>query len=628
MNAMPNAERQTPNERNNMGLHSAFGIRHSALSPIPCWLDLLVVAGLCLLISAYRVGQGPLAGTEAHRVLAAHRMVTSGDWVLPKLFDQLYLRKPPLHYWILALAEKLTGRADLAVWRWPSVIEATLTALFLQVITWRWFGRLAGFVSGIAFCALPAIWMQNRTAELDALNTLFCVASTCFIVEMLVRKREDVKHDKTPDLSRFTFHASACMSAWWLPIALAMAFAGATITKGPAGYTMIVGAFLGVPLFNLVIRSWRQMRVWFRKPRIGAVRLARAYRPWKQFGLWLALLIGLIPLAVYGVVAYRTIQQQGITPDWTGVQEAGVGLSLGEWLQQLGGRALQAIPLPLYGFPAVLALPFALNPAIWQTPQKNAAAPCLTDPQRHIVRGLVGTMAMALLFSFLSDLTNARYSYIWLPLFCPLAGAVVAAWRAGVLPRRAGEHIPLCLAIVAVTQTITAVAFSYMAIHRGSDARWLLFAVCSVCALGSFAACVLIHRQQLAWTGIIILPLLALQAIPCAEYGMRDRVHRSHYWTGKALAEHVPPDTVVLTQNVLWDQPEIFYYAGVGVESLPEFPFPGSQPPAAVTEGRWLVLNEWEQEQWRQYKDVTFSTPIQLHHDPLIILTQVEPRKY
>jgi len=244
------------------------------------------------------------------------------------------------------------------------------------------------------------------------------------------------------------------------------------------------------------------------------------------------------------------------------------------------------------------------------------------------VRGLVGTMAMAELLTFCSGLINARYSYVWLPLFCPLVGAVVAAWRAGVLPGWGNDRIKLCMATVAVTQTIAAVAFTYMAIHRHSDAGRLLFAVCGVCAVGSIIACVMIHHQRLALAGVMILPLIALLTIPCAEFGVRDRLHRSHYSTGKVLAEHLPPGTVVLTQNVLWDQPEVFYYAGVGVEALPPFGKIGWQPPADVSPGRWLVLNALEREQWKQFKDVSLGENIKLRDDPTIILTQITRRKY
>jgi hypothetical protein len=124
----------------------------SYFSRTPRFVDLAIVFVLGLLINGYMLGDGPLAGTEGHRALTAHQMVTSGQWLLPKLYDQYYLRKPALHYWILGGLEILTGRADAWIWRLPSVIAAALLGIFFCWITNRWYGRLAGLVAGLS-CA-------------------------------------------------------------------------------------------------------------------------------------------------------------------------------------------------------------------------------------------------------------------------------------------------------------------------------------------------------------------------------------------------------------------------------------------------------------------------------------------
>jgi len=70
------------------------------------WLDLFLVLGIGLFVNCVYLGSGPLAGTEGHRALVGHQMAMGGNWLLPKLYDQVYLAKPPLDYWILAGLER------------------------------------------------------------------------------------------------------------------------------------------------------------------------------------------------------------------------------------------------------------------------------------------------------------------------------------------------------------------------------------------------------------------------------------------------------------------------------------------------------------------------------------------
>ncbi len=52
-------------------------------------LVFVIVLGACL----WRLGGGPLAGTEAHRAIGAHQMAESGQWLVPQLWDQPTTRR-------------------------------------------------------------------------------------------------------------------------------------------------------------------------------------------------------------------------------------------------------------------------------------------------------------------------------------------------------------------------------------------------------------------------------------------------------------------------------------------------------------------------------------------------------
>lgn len=63
-------------------------------------LSVFTLVLLCLLPGS----AAPWAGTEGHRALPGRAMLDGGDWLVPRLVGQLYLRKPPGQYWAIASA--------------------------------------------------------------------------------------------------------------------------------------------------------------------------------------------------------------------------------------------------------------------------------------------------------------------------------------------------------------------------------------------------------------------------------------------------------------------------------------------------------------------------------------------
>ena len=140
-----------------------------------------------LLAFSWRIGEAPLAGTEGHRAIVAHQMVESGEWLVPKLYEVVYLRKPPLIYWLQAAAETVAGEAAEWVWRMPSVLAAAGTAAWMAWLAGMWFGRRAALFTGIATVSLVAMWSQNRAADMDAVNTLLSLVAVGCLLDALYR---------------------------------------------------------------------------------------------------------------------------------------------------------------------------------------------------------------------------------------------------------------------------------------------------------------------------------------------------------------------------------------------------------------------------------------------------------
>ncbi len=85
---------------------------------------------------------------DAVQAQIARNMITSGDWVTPRLDGVIYLEKPPLIYWLIAISYKVFGVHD-----WAARIPMALSAIALCWLTaafgiWA-FGKRAGFYAGL-----------------------------------------------------------------------------------------------------------------------------------------------------------------------------------------------------------------------------------------------------------------------------------------------------------------------------------------------------------------------------------------------------------------------------------------------------------------------------------------------
>jgi 4-amino-4-deoxy-L-arabinose transferase-like glycosyltransferase len=129
----------------------------------------LVVTAL-IWAAIYLPGLGcvELKHEEPRRALPAVHMIASGDWLVPRVGEVPYLRKPPLLNWLIAGMFNLTGgRSEWAV-RLPSVLATLVLALGVVIFGQRWLGYLGGLIAAIFFLTNLAVLESGRLAELEA----------------------------------------------------------------------------------------------------------------------------------------------------------------------------------------------------------------------------------------------------------------------------------------------------------------------------------------------------------------------------------------------------------------------------------------------------------------------------
>ncbi len=344
------------------------------------------------------LGYSSLSQSEGHRAITGWQMLDSGQFLLPRLFDHLYLRKPPGMPWAVALLSSILGQTEFAA-RAVSALASTLAACLSCLAACRWFGRVPGMVAGVSFALTPLFLYPGRSAEIEALNNFFCLASMLASISMVAAGR-----------SGRAYAAAACAG---------LATACMMLTKGPAGLPCTFAA--------VIAAAWAFGRV-------RAALLAPAF--------WLSLVI---PAAIFGgyLLAAKT--------EFARLAEPAILEPPSHFLwnpSKLGEIFMLPLAAVASAFPQGLALLYAMR----RSPRLHVGTP--------YAAAVVGACVGALIIYTVAGVANPRYAMPALTLL-PLCCGVMA-WQMEREPRmtvrvrrwwaRAGVLSAVVLLVVAVGQ--------------------------------------------------------------------------------------------------------------------------------------------------------------------------------
>jgi 4-amino-4-deoxy-L-arabinose transferase-like glycosyltransferase len=136
-------------------------------------LDVLWLLVLGLLLMATGLGfRDPWPPDEPRFALVAQDMLRSGDWLIPRVGGDLYADKPPVFFWLIAVATSLTGSLRVG-FLMPSLLAGLGTVLLTYDLVRRARGREAGFAAGfVLLLTFQFVW-QARQAQIDATLCFF-----------------------------------------------------------------------------------------------------------------------------------------------------------------------------------------------------------------------------------------------------------------------------------------------------------------------------------------------------------------------------------------------------------------------------------------------------------------------
>lgn len=227
------------------------------------WLVPLTLA----LALAFLGTRGLWEPDEGRYALCARGMVTSGDWLWPRLNGELHLTKPPLTYWAIAAPVALAGPNEWAA-RLYLGISFTLTTLLVSALARRLWDARAGLAAGLAHATTLLPFVAASVITPDTLLTLW---ETLALYAAWRAWSAETPRDRR---------------LW--PFVTGLAFGLAFLTKGPPGILFLPAFYLfrlfpagrrreagpvlnwsGLAAFLIVGFGWFAWVIWQRHDLIG-----------------------------------------------------------------------------------------------------------------------------------------------------------------------------------------------------------------------------------------------------------------------------------------------------------------------------------------------------------------------
>lgn len=141
------------------------------------FINICLILSLGLLLFFPRLGSLPYRGEEPRRVVSSFEMMQSGNWFVPTIQNQVFLSRPPLQNWVIAITGELRGSFDHLTGRLPSALCALLTALLIYYYCLASLSTGTALLSALCFLTIPQVLQLGRTAETELMFTFLLSGS-------------------------------------------------------------------------------------------------------------------------------------------------------------------------------------------------------------------------------------------------------------------------------------------------------------------------------------------------------------------------------------------------------------------------------------------------------------------
>ena len=155
------------------------------------WIDISILL-LTLIVMLVGIGNyGLYEPHEGHFAMVGQEMLWRNDWITPHLNGSPYLNKPPLLYWLIAIATSIFGSTEFAA-RLPIALVGWLGI----VIAWKWTRELWGINSSRACALMLSVtlgwFIFTHQILIDVLLGTLLLSSNYFLWKSLYQPRSQL----------------------------------------------------------------------------------------------------------------------------------------------------------------------------------------------------------------------------------------------------------------------------------------------------------------------------------------------------------------------------------------------------------------------------------------------------
>jgi 4-amino-4-deoxy-L-arabinose transferase-like glycosyltransferase len=221
--------------------------------------SVLAAAALLGLWFALTIGWRALAlPDEGRYVGVAWEMTRAHDWSVPTLAGLPYFHKPPLFYWLTAVAIEVGGTQPGAL-RFASWLSATAAAAALYAFMRHWSGETRARAAALVLATTPLFYGAAQYANLDML-VAGCITLSVLAFAHAVLQPPGAQGTRAAHRAAVAGHAAAALGV---------------LAKGLIG---VVLPWLVIGLWTLAIgrrRAWARLAWW-----PGPLLFAAVALPW------------------------------------------------------------------------------------------------------------------------------------------------------------------------------------------------------------------------------------------------------------------------------------------------------------------------------------------------------------
>jgi 4-amino-4-deoxy-L-arabinose transferase-like glycosyltransferase len=189
----------------------------------------------------YGIDQGTLYRTEALRAMIGKEAL-QGNWLIPTLYGEPFLTKPPGMYVAIGLASLPSSKVTEFTARLPSILAATISVFLFYWTLKRYVTSCEAFLASLLL-PISFLWLDKApSAEIDMLQVMWVLgAITCFL-----RASEAEEMDRSSLI-------------WWVLALLCVTGGFLTKWTAPAFFYLTIIPFLYSQGQLRSLFSWRHL---------------------------------------------------------------------------------------------------------------------------------------------------------------------------------------------------------------------------------------------------------------------------------------------------------------------------------------------------------------------------------